>query len=241
MTVSELLRGIVVIFSLVLLSACQFSPPVQHNETLEENEFSINSVAKTDINMVFDYQVRTIERHLTNLMSKLYRRNPRYWRAYGYVSAEARTRYVLSLSDKKISRILKGTRSIDSIYLAFDLGYGGDRVMALVFGLKTMLYDAYGRKQDFYVLDQLDPQKLYNAARNIEVAVWKLSNGRLPDGQLILVSNELDGEIKNLSFERLFGKLIAIQDSNAAIVADSTNRTIKTVIQRVAAFVFLPI
>lgn len=241
MTGSELLRGIAVIFSLVLLSACQGSPPVQHNGVLEKNDFSINSVAKTDINMVFDYQVRTIELHLTNLMSKLYRRNPRYWRAYGYVSAEARTRYVLSLSDRKISRALKGSRSIESMYLAFDPGFAGDRVMAFVFGLRTMLYDSYGRKQDFYVLDELDPQKLYNAARNIEVAVWKLSNGRMPDGQLILVSNELDGEIKNLSFERLFGKLIAIQDSNAAIVADSTNRTIKTVIQRVAAFVFLPI
>ncbi len=46
---------------------------------------------------------------------------------------------------------------------------------------------------------------------------------------------------KNLSFERLFGKLIAIQDDTAQLNANATNRAIKNVIQGVAKFVFLPI
>jgi len=39
----------------------------------------------------------------------------------------------------------------------------------------------------------------------------------------------------------LFGKLIATQDLSAQIVADSTNRTIKNVLQGVARYVFLPL
>jgi len=39
----------------------------------------------------------------------------------------------------------------------------------------------------------------------------------------------------------LFGKLVAIQDTIAIIIAGKTNRTIKTVIQSMATAVFLPI
>jgi hypothetical protein len=45
----------------------------------------------------------------------------------------------------------------------------------------------------------------------------------------------------NLSFERLFGKLIATHDGNAEFIADKTNRRIKYVIQEVARLIFLPV
>lgn len=232
---------VIIFLCLVALTACQGHSVSKAEQTKYEQVFSISSVAKTDLDMVFDYQVRTLEQHLKTLMSKLYLRNPVYWRSSGFKSANARANYVFSLSDRAISKALYDTRSIDSIQLTFDPAFGGDRVMAFVFGLKSMLHDAYGGRREFYILDQLDPQKLYNAARNLEVAVWKLSNDHKTDGQLYLVSNELDGQVKNLSFERLFGKMIALQDSSAGYVADSTNRVIKNVIQGVARYVFLPI
>ena len=55
--------------------------------------------------------------------------------------------------------------------LAFEESYEGDRVLALIEGLRGMVLDAYNGQQEFYLLDELDPQKLYNAARNIEIAV----------------------------------------------------------------------
>ena len=51
----------------------------------------------------------------------------------------------------------------------------------------------------------------------------------------------MDEEISNLSYERLFGKLIATQDNMAIIIADKNKRTIKTVIQKMATAIFLPI
>ena len=57
----------------------------------------------------------------------------------------------------------------------------------------------------------------------------------------MLLSNEIAGDVRNLSFEREFGKMIAYQDVMAQIAAQRTNRTIRRVVQSVATAVFLPI
>ena len=92
------------------------------------------------------------------------------------------------------------------------------------------------------MVDSVDPQKLYNCARNLEIAMWKLSNDRDSKGELFLMSNSsADEEISNLSYERLFGKLIATQDNMAIILANKKQRGIKKIIQNMATAVFLPI
>ena len=78
------------------------------------------------------------------------------------------------------------------------------------------------------------------AARNVEIAVWKLENARDARGNLLLLANEM-GSVSNLSFEREFGKIIAYQDAMAQIAAQRTNRTIRRVVQTLATAVFLPI
>ena len=71
---------------------------------------------------------------------------------------------------------------------------------------------------------------------------FKLSNDHDSKGELFLMSNSsADEEISNLSYERLFGKLIATQDNMAIIMAGKKKRTIKTVIQRMATAIFIPI
>jgi hypothetical protein len=100
---------------------------------------------------------------------------------------------------------------------------------------------SYDYKTKLFMTDSLSAQKLYNSARNIEIATWKLSNAKRLSGEKLLVSNTMEGEIANLSFEREFGKLIAQQDFLALIIEDKTNRSISRVFQNVATFVFLPI
>ena len=131
-------------------------------------------------------------------------------------------------------------RGVDAVRLAFAADFAGDRVLAFVYGLVTMLMQAYGNRREFYVLDELDPQKLYNAARNVEIAVWKLASDRDTGGEPLLLSNAIEEDVTNLSYERLFGKIIARQDLLAEIVADRTNRTVRHVVQRMASAVFLP-
>jgi hypothetical protein len=104
-----------------------------------------------------------------------------------------------------------------------------------------MVFLSYNGKTEFYLTDTLDPQKLYNSARNIEIAAWKLANARDARGNLLVVSNEASGDVANLSFEREFGKMIAYQDVMAEIAAQQSNRMIRRVVQTVATAVFLPI
>jgi hypothetical protein len=107
--------------------------------------------------------------------------------------------------------------------------------------LTAMILASYNHKTSFFLVDELSAQKLYNSARNIEAAVWKLSTARHPGGEKTLVSNSIEGDLQNLSFEREFGKLIAIQDLMALLIEDKSNRAISRVLQNVASFVFLPI
>ena len=107
--------------------------------------------------------------------------------------------------------------------------------------LTTMLMAAYNHKTEFFLPDELSAQKFYNSARNIEVAVWKLSSARLGNGGKYLISNSVEGETQNLSFEREFGKLIALQDTLALFIEDRSNRSISRVFQSATTFVFLPI
>ena len=90
------------------------------------------------------------------------------------------------------------------------------------------------------MLDDLDPQKLYNSARNLEIAAWKLANARDAAGALLLLSNET-AQPANLSFEREFGKMIGNLDLLSRLIADKGNRTIARVAQSVATAVFLPV
>jgi len=90
------------------------------------------------------------------------------------------------------------------------------------------------------MLDDLEPQHLYNAARNVEIVAWKLANARDREGRLLLLSNEM-GEVSNLSFEREFGRIIGLLDVLADIVEEETDRTVTRVVQNLATAVFLPV
>jgi hypothetical protein len=233
------LVGFPLCLALLLLPGCNSTG--QKDSPVQGQSFDIKNIAKSDVDMVAEVHLGLALKYLESLTEKLYRRNPREWRKGGQPSVEAAVDRIFGTVRPLNFRTLNGQRSIHAMRLAFDETYTGDRVLALMEGLRGMLLDSYNGKQEFYLLDELDPQKLHNAARNVETAVWKLSNDRAADGRLFLVSNEMSETGRNLSFERLFGKIIALQDSMAQIVADATNRRIKNVIQSVASSVFIGI
>lgn len=131
-------------------------------------------------------------------------------------------------------------RDLDALGVALHPDYLGDRVQAYIVGLASMVQSAFGDREEFYLLDDLDAQHLYNAARNVEVAAWKLSNARAADGRLLLLSNEMGG-ISNLSFERDFGRIIGLLDTLSDVVEEKTERTVTRVVQNLATAVFLPV
>ena len=233
-------RGWVVLALAAMLAACQ--SPIRHRgDTVRQPSFSLAQLAKGDVDVVAEIHLRDTFKYLRALTEKLYRRNPREWRKGGNRSLEGAMTRLFGQFGDSWGPALSGRSAIDSMRRAFDPAYRGDRVYAFVAGMGGMILQSYNGKRQFFVLDELKPQSLYNAARNMEVAAWRLAHRRDARGRPLLVSNTMQGPVANLSFERLFGKMIALQDSMAEIVADATNRRIRTLIWNVASMVFLPI
>ena len=155
--------------------------------------------------------------------------------------ATQEARFILLVQPALVARAKTEIERIIVRTNALRENFQGDRVLAFVAGLGSMIQTAFHDKTEFFVLDDLEPQGLYNAARNVEIAVWKLSNARTAHGELLLLSNEGAGAVRNLSFEREFGKVIAGLDVLSKIVADKDNRAVVKIIQSLATAVFLPI
>ncbi|MDP2793282.1 MAG: hypothetical protein Q8O25_04240 [Sulfurisoma sp.] len=202
--------------------------------------FEPGQLAKTDIDRVADAHRREVFASLRLVAEKLYRRNPREWKKGGQASMEAA---LARLFDPALAwRLpeLEERRGTEAVLLALREDWRGDRVAALVAGLGGMLHGAFNERTEFYVLDDLDPQRLHNSARNLEIAAWKLAHARGADGELLLLANEM-APVQNLSFEREFGKMIGNLDLLSRIVADKTNRAFVKIVQSMATAVFLPV
>ena len=224
---------------LLYLVAC--SHGIMPDQDPVEREFDVQSLAKNDIDNVLDIYVHETRKLLRELMVKLYKRNPDQLKKSPFNDIDKNVSRVFDKNHDWSFKQLDYKEGADAINMTFDDSYNGDRVFSFVVGLSSMLMASYGDKTDFYVLDKVDGQALYNSARNIEIAVWKLSNKRDMHGQLFLYSNSLPNEEVYLSYERLFGKLIANQDTIAIIMASKNKRLIKKVIQEMTTAVFLVI
>lgn len=211
---------------------------------------SASQFAKTDVDRFADLHRREANASLRRLAEKLYRRNPREWKKGGHASLDAAVAWLFDPARANFSpepMVSGGRRGTALVLAGLREDYPHDRVAAFAGGLHTMIHDAFDGKAEFFVLDDLDAQKLYNAARNVEIAAWKLANARrsqpeadLPADTPLLLSNEM-GPIQNLSFEREFGRLIGSLDLLSRIVADKSNRTVVKVVQNLATAAFLPI
>jgi hypothetical protein len=224
----------------LLPSACSTGVGPHGQKT---DHFDPRFLAKSDIDRVVDTNRAEIMASLRRVADKLYKRNPKEWKKSGQPGIDAALKRLFS------GRVdfpeLDGKREGAAVLLAFNASYQGDRVLAVMAGLLGMTYAAFENKDDFYMLDSLDEQKLYNCARNIEIAIWKLSSSKMlnSDGvnELVLLSNEIDPNAPNLSFEREFGRVIGLLDFLSRVVADKQGRTITRFTQSVATAVFFPI
>jgi hypothetical protein len=204
-----------------------------------ETRFDPRYLAKTEIDRVIDANRAEVMASLRRVAEKFYRRNPAEWKKAGLPSLDAALGRLFSGTADFPE--LAGRREGAAALYAFSADYGGDRVLALMAGLIDMVDAAFEHKDFFYALDGLDEQKLYNCARNVEIAVWKISSTRAANGQPLLISNELDRDHPNLSFEREFGRIIGLLDFLSGIVADRHGRSITRLTQSVATAVFLPV
>jgi hypothetical protein len=240
----RLLPALCLALCLTLLQACASQRTAPPRPT---SGFTPTQLAKSDIDRVVEAHQQEVFHNLRILAEKLYRRNPREFRKSRQSTVDVAVARIFDVHHDWKFPDLRGARDTQAIQLALREDYQGDRVLAYVVGVASMIQTAFHNKTEFFVIDDLDAQGLYNAARNVEIAVWKLSNARnrsnIPgaQGELLLLSNEATVAVSNLSFEREFGKVIGSLDILSKIAADKHNRAIVKVVQTLASAVFLPI
>ncbi|MFT7228518.1 MAG: hypothetical protein ACI8PW_001105 [Methylophilaceae bacterium] len=203
---------------------------------------SISQLAKSNFDRMADMEVRSNTTSLRTLMIKLYKRNPRELTKSDKASAEQMAKWVFDNAHQHQWQFsaIDNKQDTTAIFLAFDADYHGDRVLPFIVGLQTMIAKAHNNKTEFFMTDSLDPQKIFNVARNIEIAAWKLSNSRDENGNLYLLTNEISATDRNLSFEREFGKIIGRTDFYAIALAEKSQRLLSRIAQGLATAVFLP-
>jgi len=227
----------------LLLTACAVNPTSSDKPMPDRAErSSANQLMKTDVDRMADVEFAENALSLKTLMLKLYKRNPQELAKSTSDSAEQMVNWVFDGADQHHWQFkeLGSKQSTDAIYLSFSAEYKGDRVLSFIVGLHTMLQKAHGGKQAFYFTDSIHPQSLYNVARNVEIAAWKLASSRKPNGELYLLSNEVNAQERNLSFEREFGKIIGRTDLLAFMLAEKSQRLISRITQSLATAAFLP-
>jgi hypothetical protein len=233
------------LLTFILISGCANTPlhsPDGKNIPERAERNSANQFMKTDFDRMADLELAENMQSLKTLMLKLYKRNPRELAKSTSENAGKMVEWVFEGESQhhwqfKEINYKQGT---EALYLTFDESYQGDRVLPFIVGLSTMFKKVHGNKKSFFFTDSLEPQLIYNAARNVEIAAWKLSTNRKSNGELYLISNEINDHESNLSFEREFGKIIGRTDLYAFLLEEKSQRFISKMMQSIATATFLP-
>jgi len=208
-----------------LLLGCASSAPTPRGE-VKGSPANHGELAQSELNRAATLAMRDNLHSLMRLAGKLYRRNPSQWRTGGATSREQALARIQSAIDlQQTWPALQGRRDIDAMAFAMSREFMGDRVAALVMATVDMLVTAHGGKTAFYLLDNIDAQHIYNAARTVEIAAWILAQRRDDRGAPLLLADDIAADgTRNLSFEREFGKIIARLDLLAELADERLRR-----------------
>ena len=227
------------VLALALLGACA-APAPAHKGEVQGAEASTREWGQSDINRVATIAMRENLQALYRLADKLYRRNPTEWRKGGAPGRdEAVARLRTAIEQRSGWAPLQQRRDIDALALALAPEYADDRVAAFIHAVADMLIAAHGGKTEFFLIDGLDAQHLYNAARNLETSVWMLAQRRNARGGPLLLADEINAQERNLSYEREFGKIIARLDLLAQVTTEKYRRAVIGYVQGLAGGTFL--
>ncbi|MEO0439035.1 MAG: hypothetical protein AAF098_19295 [Pseudomonadota bacterium] len=202
--------------------------------------YRMQNLAKSDVNQIADEFIAETQAITFELMRKMYARNPNQLALGEVNTVDARLRQLRESPGSLSFRELQDLQELKAMDACFEERYHGDRVFVLIVGLLGMLRHSYGYNREFFLFDKFEPEVLATSARNIEILLWRLKNNRRSNGSPFLITSEYQGEIDNLSFERLFGKLIALQDMAATIAAGAGNRIVTKAVHT-ATSVFIPL
>ncbi|GAB1383689.1 hypothetical protein MASR1M50_20100 [Burkholderiales bacterium] len=226
-----------------VLGGCASNAPTIRGQ-VRGQDFQPAELLQSEGNRIAQNAMLANHRSLMALADKLYRRNPAEWRKRAATREAALADIERSLVSTQPWPPLGGRRDVTALSHALAPDFAGDRVAAFIVACADTIVTAHGGKREFYYLDGIDPQHLYNAARNMEIALWILNTRRDAQGQPLLLANEIGPDSRNLSFEREFGKIIGRLDLLASYATERYRRAVIGYVQGVVAaplLAFLPV
>ncbi|MBS0450398.1 MAG: hypothetical protein JSS14_03730 [Proteobacteria bacterium] len=186
------------------------------HSTNRAEPYANNEWMQSGANRVANLALRDNLESIRRVQASLYRRNPREWRKWASSQEDATKRvWSQAMADAPLAA-LNGATGIDAVRVAFDTGYQGDRVAALVAGWVAMLKQANGNTWSQTMIDGVDAENAFRVARNMEISLWLLYARRDGKDQPILLSTEISEQGRNLVVDRELSKVVARLDLLAA-------------------------
>jgi hypothetical protein len=208
---------------MLLMGGCADTPAPRGK--VEGASFGPGEIVQSDSNRMATLAMKENLDSLMRIMDKLYLRNPAEWKKTAD-SREAASAYVrIAITERQPWADLHGAQDVAALSLALQPDFMGDRVAAFVAALADTSITAHGGRTSFTLVHGLDPQLIFNAARNVEVANWILNSRRNAAGAPLLLSNHLGDDARNLSFEREMGKIIGRLDLIANYTTERYRRS----------------
>ncbi len=234
------IKAVLLSMACLTLAACSSAPPAPTTRgEAQSAPMTSSELAQSDVNRMATLGMRDNLASLTLLADKLYRRNPAEWRKTHPNREAALAKLKAAIDSNAGWPDLQGKRDIAALSLALGPDFKGDRVAAFIAASADMLVTAHGNKTSFYLTDPLDAQYIYNAARNIEIAVWLLASRKNAQGLPLLLSDEINERERNLSFEREFGKIMGRLDLLSSVLTEKYRRAVITYVQNLLGGTFL--
>ncbi|WP_241660728.1 hypothetical protein [Variovorax guangxiensis] len=193
------------------LAGCAATRSTERAEDYDGREW-MQSSANRIANLALRDNLQSIRR----VQQSLYRRNPREWRKNASTADDAIQRTWDAIMQAKALPALGGKGGIEAVRLAFEPAYAGDRIAALVYGWASMLKEANGDTWAQTMVDGVNAENSYRAARNMEISLWLIGSKTGTDGQPLLLATEISDRGRNLVVDRELSKIVARLDLLAA-------------------------
>lgn len=105
---------------------------------------------------------------LRALMLQLYTDHPEELAKSTQVGPREMTEWVFDGKANWKFDAIRRTQQAEAIALVFDPGYTGDHILALVVGLETLLFNAYGGKNEYEIAASVDEKPVLQVACQLE-------------------------------------------------------------------------
>ena len=187
----------------------------------------IKNIGKTDVDMVIDAHIEMLNQYLADLTILLYKNNPDALAKTPGMTVELRLTQILQHPTDVRYTELNNARQVDAIELAMSPNFRGDRVFALMLGISSMLRLSYDDKDETFIFDKLDAQKIYLSARNLEVTLRML---RKPPQGVVIRTGE-NREAADYELSNTMNRMIGLQDMVSNLSESTSKRMVKKLVQ----------